>query len=138
MNLEFYKHEEGRIMSSLLMRAPGTEEYQSLLRDYHDLIFTAVQSLDAIERLSYAEETEASDAPLNIVELKPAEPEPEPPETEVAEPAVTFDEIKSRLTVAARSGVDVGKIINDLGYAKLSDVPPGEYGDLLNALTEAT
>lgn len=136
MDLNFYKHEEDRIKKELLERTPGTNEYQALLRDMHDLIFVAVQSLDAIERLAFAEENETSNAPINITPLKPVEPEPEPePEPESS---VTFDELKSRFVTAARTGVDVGAILADRGYNKLSEVPKTEYDKLLATLSEVT
>ena len=50
----------------------------------------------------------------------------------------TFDDLKSRFVAAARAGVDVGAIIADRGYNKLSDVPKSEYADLLEALPEVT
>ena len=134
MTLEFYKHEEDRITSKLLETTPGTDEYQALLSNLGYLMGVSVQSLDAIERLAFAEENEASNAPMNIVPLTPV-PEPEP-EPEPEDPAITFDELKTRFTKAARSGVKVGEIIEDFGFTKLSDAPPEKYSDLLKALEE--
>ena len=53
-------------------------------------------------------------------------------------PSVTLDEVKTAFTTAARSGVKVADIIHDAGYAKLSDVPPDKYADLMAALAEVT
>ena len=136
MRLSTYEHEEARIIDAMFEAQPGTETYQTLLQSYASLLNAALYSIDVKERLACVEENEASDAP--ITPLRPIEPEPEPPETEVAEPAVSFDELKSRFTAAARSGVNVGAVINQMGYGKLSDVPPSEYGALLDALAEAS
>lgn len=138
MDLNFYKHEENRITTKLLNTTPGTDEYQALLRDLSYLTGVSVQSLDAIERLAFAEENETSDAPMKVVPPTPAKPEPGPEPEPEPEPAVSFDELKSRFVAAARAGVDVGAIIADRGYNKLSDVPKSEYADLLEDLPEVT
>lgn len=136
MTLEFYKHEEDRITVELQRTMPGTDEYQALLRDLNNLTYVAIQTIDTTERMAFVEENEASNAPVKLTTLTPVEPEPEPePEPESS---VTFDELKSRFVAAARTGIDVGAIIADFGYAKLSDVPKSKYADLLEALPEAT
>lgn len=136
MTLEFYKHEEDRIIPLLLEATPGTDEYQALLRDLNSLTYVAIQTIDTAERLAFAEENEASNAPVKLTTLTPVEPEPEPePEPESA---VSFDELKSRFVAAARAGIDVGAIIADFGYAKLSDVPESQYANLIEALPEVT
>lgn len=136
MTLEFYKHEEDRIIPMLRNATPGTDEYQALLRDLNNLTYVAIQTIDTTERMAFAEENEASNAPVKLTTLTPVEPEPEPePEPESS---VTFDELKSRFVAAARAGVDVGTIIANWGYNKLSDVPKSQYADLLEALPEVT
>lgn len=136
MRLSTYEHEEARIINAMFEAQPGTETYQTLLQSYASLLNAALYSIDVKERLACVEEDEASSAP--ITPLRPIEPEPEPPETEVAEPAVSFDELKARFVAAARTGIDVGAIIANWGYNKLSDVPKSEYANLIEALPEAT
>lgn len=48
------------------------------------------------------------------------------------EPALTKTEVKARLTALANdNGVDVAKVMHELGYQRLSDVPESRYAELL-------
>jgi len=141
MTLSAYEHEEARIINALLDEQPGTERYLALLQSYSGLLNAATYSIDAKERLAYAEEVdgEQRQAPNNVTEF-PAQveaPFPDPPETEEAE-TIPFEELKSRFVAAARSGIDVGEIISSAGYEKLSDIPASEYGAILDQLAEVT
>ena len=54
------------------------------------------------------------------------------------EPALTKTEVKARLTALANdNGVDVAKVMHDLGYQRLSDVPESRYAELLAKAEEA-
>lgn len=48
------------------------------------------------------------------------------------EPTLTKIEVKARLTALANdNGVDVAKVMHELGYQRLSDVPESRYAELL-------
>lgn len=94
-----------------------------------------------------APESEGTRAPeLTLVRPADAEipPQPKPVvEADIApwedkpeEEALTYDEVRSRMITYARGGLDPAPLLQQLGYAKLSDVPQAKYGDLL-ALAEA-
>lgn len=54
------------------------------------------------------------------------------------EPALTKTEVKARLTALANdNGVDVAKVMHELGYQRLSDVPESRYAELLAKAEEA-
>lgn len=54
------------------------------------------------------------------------------------EPTLTKTEVKARLTALVNdNGVDVAKVMHDLGYQRLSDVPESRYAELLAKAEEA-
>jgi hypothetical protein len=155
MTLKFYCAEEARISNLMRETTPGTDGYQALLRDLNSLTYVAVQTLDATDRLAYAEENATIDANINpaqITPLTPMKPEPEPaPAPAPAEPAVveteptqitepvkyTADDVRSAFVHAARNGVKVNQIIAAAGYSRLSEVPTEKYNDLMARLEAA-
>jgi len=132
MTLDFYNSEETKLLAALTDANPGMPEYEQLLRNLNSLTVVAVNSIDAMERLACYEEDHAEDG-LKLIPLTPVEPVKDEPPV----PAITFDELKERFTSAAQSGVPVKSIINNLGYNKLSEIPPDRYHDALAALAEA-
>ncbi len=151
-----FNAEEQRIVAALAKTDPSSNEYDDILVRYENLCRCALRGIDTEERIHYylqdiavsaAEMTNpATITPIPVAanpepeEEKPepvAEPEPTPVPTEEAEPAVEFEELKTRFLAAARSGVQVGDIIAAAGYKRLSDVPSNEYGRLLRMLSEA-
>jgi hypothetical protein len=80
--------------------------------------------------------TWAPDGSDNTEDVPPTEekvvPFPKP------EPALTKTEVKARLTALANdNGVDVAKVMHELGYQRLSDVPESRYAELLAKAEEA-
>lgn len=69
------------------------------------------------------------------VKLDPIE-EPKHIETP-KEPTLTKADMIAKLTPHQSNGVDIGKVMNDMGYAKLSDVPAARYWELLENVQKA-
>jgi hypothetical protein len=134
MKLDFYRAEEARISNLMRENTPGTDGYQALLRDLNSLTYVAVQTLDATDRLAYAEENAAIDANINPAQITPLTPMKTEPEPAPAEPTVSLEDVRLAFSAAAGKGVKVGEIIRDFGYTKLSDIPSEKYSDLLAAL----
>ena len=74
-------------------------------------------------------------ADLDAVTLDPIE-EPKPIETP-KEPTLTKADMIAKLTPYQSNGVDIGGVMNDMGYAKLSDVPAARYWELLENVQKA-
>jgi hypothetical protein len=155
------------IVQALGEANPREDEFDDLLLKHERLCRTALQYMDLQERIGFflgemgeiEKEIQPEDSTPTIVPIRPA-PSVEKVDEPVAEehpveqpfpaavpkaeepkpvaPSVTLDEVKTAFTTAARSGVKVADIIHDAGYAKLSDVPPDKYADLMAALAEVT
>ena len=69
------------------------------------------------------------------VKLDPIE-EPKPIET-LKEPTLTKADMITKLTPYQNNGVDIGGVMKDMGYAKLSDVPAARYWELLENVQKA-
>lgn len=69
------------------------------------------------------------------VKLDPIE-EPKPIETP-KEPTLTKADMIAKLTPYQSNGVDIGGVMKDMGYAKLSDVPAARYWELLENVQKA-
>ena len=69
------------------------------------------------------------------VKLDPIE-EPKPIEIP-KEPTLTKADMIAKLTPYQSNGVDIGGVMNDMGYAKLSDVPAARYWELLENVQKA-
>lgn len=79
--------------------------------------------------------------PAPVVETpKPAEPAPAPkteqPETG-AKPGMTKAEMVSKLTTFQTNGVAIDKVMESMGYTKLSQVPANQYEKLLELCQKA-
>lgn len=72
---------------------------------------------------------------LDAVTLDPIE-EPKPIETP-KEPTLTKADMIAKLTPYQSNGVDIGAVMKDMGYAKLSDVPAARYWELLELVQKA-
>ena len=72
---------------------------------------------------------------LDAVTLDPIE-EPKPIETP-KEPTLTKADMIVKLTPHQNNGVDIGAVMKDMGYAKLSDVPAARYWELLELVQKA-
>jgi len=155
MNLKTFATEEAKVLKCLEATDPAqeTERYWTILGIAQELCRVAVNSIDAEERLRFfadeLAEMAADRAPApedNIVTFPvtvpdeaegKSEEEWDPPHHMVPdEPEVgyTLDEVKAAFTAAAKDGIKVSEIINDAGYAKLSDVPSEKYPALMTAL----
>lgn len=66
--------------------------------------------------------------PVAEVETAPVEDKPE-------EPQLTFEEVRSKMILFQRAGVDPAPLLQQMGCTRLSEVPKNKYGELL-ALAE--
>jgi hypothetical protein len=94
-----------------------------------------------------APESDPTCAPIDPTPIKPVDadvpPQPKPVvETETApwedkpeEPQLTFAEVRSKMILFQRAGVDPAPLIQQMGCTRLSEVPKDKYGELL-ALAE--
>ena len=134
---------------------PREDEFDALLDKHERLCRTALKYLDLQERVSFflgqMGEIEQEVEPDNITVINTVRPHEEPvtnqepivedfpapeedPYPDEPEVSYTLDEVKAAFTAAARDGIKVAEIINDAGYAKLSDVPSKKYPALMTAL----
>jgi len=135
MKLKTLKDEESRLLD-LLADTPGdSARYRQIIENIMGLHQISVSSIDAEERLTYYEESLDEEPEAKITPLPGKADEPIKEEPKVV-PAISLADVKARFTTAAKSGVDVGKIINSAGYSCLSDVDPKDYGSLLKMLNE--
>lgn len=154
MTLQFYKKEHQRLLDILSKTDPKEgNDYFQVLHCVRELDEVALRCIDVSERIHYYEEDvrrDANDAKANNVvpiPVKTEEPKTEPtdehpveqpfpePESEAEEPKpLTLAEVKEAFTAAAKSGIKVAEIINDTGYARLSEVPAELYAALMQAL----
>jgi hypothetical protein len=72
--------------------------------------------------------TEVETVPVAEVETVPVEDKPE-------EPQLTFAEVRSKMILFQRAGVDPAPLLQQMGCTRLSEVPKDKYGELL-ALAE--
>ena len=157
MTLQFYRTEHQRLLDLLAQTDPRTEEYHATLNSIGGLDDVVLRCIDASEQLKYYEDEEAADAadtdnvvslPVTTAERSKGkskgkveeehpvtQPFPDPASMTKEEPApLTLAEVKAAFTEAAKSGIKVSDIINDTGYAKLSEVPSELYAALMRSL----
>ena len=92
----------------------------------------------ALENPEPKEDFTPSPAPVTldpIEEPKPIETPKPAPATE--EPTLTKSQMVAKLTPYQSNGVDIGAVMKDMGYAKLSDVPAARYWELLELVQKA-
>lgn len=140
-------------------------EYTQLLERYREaasqvvLGLSAMQGIaldmeraviDLLEQMAVAgvrpapEPVEAKQEPTPAPEPEPApqvqaEPEPTPEPAPEPVPEVTLEQARSAMVAIARThGPDAAKkILTDLGYEKLTDVPAEKYADIMTAAEAA-
>lgn len=143
------------IAGALREANPREDEFEDLLDKHTKVCRAALNYMDLQERVSFflgemeklEEELKPSGsttivhfservASPNVVD-KHDEPDfPAPEEDPYPEEAQTYtaEEVKEAFTKAARDGVNVATIINELGYEKLSAVPAEKYPVLMKQL----
>ena len=153
MDLKTFAREEQRLISALMDCDPkeDIDAYWRVLGCMSDLCNVAVRTIDVEERIQFfidsLGEPPQSEPENNVVTFPVTVPDEaegkteeewDPPHHMVPdeEPEVgyTLDEVKAAFTAAAKDGIKVAEIINDAGYAKLSDVPSEKYSALMTAL----
>lgn len=88
------------------------------------------QRLQAVE--TAVQETKPKKAPKKVAEA----PEPEPqPEVEAA-PALTIEDVRASLAAVVKNGgsAKVRDALTGMGVSKLSDLDPGRFSELLEAV----
>ena len=135
MTLNFFDQQAARIQEAMKTSELDDEKYMDLFYALQNLCKCAVEFIDARERLAFYEESldEEPEAKITPLPVKADEPIKEEPKVVTT---ISLADVKARFTAAAKSGVDVGKIINSAGYSCLSDVDPKDYGSLLKMLNE--
>lgn len=138
---------------------PREDEFDSLLDKHTQVCRAALNYMDLQERVSFflgqMGEIEQEVQPDNITVIKPSpanwvakKPEEKTADDEPVEdfpasdedpypeatPTYTAEEVKEAFTKAARDGVNVAVIINELGYEKLSAVPAEKFPTLMEQL----
>jgi len=132
---------------------PRDAEFEDLLDRHTKVCRAALNYMDLQERVTFflsemgeiEQEVQPTDNITVIDTVRPKEEpatnqepivvkEPDASEPDEPEVAYTLDEVKAEFTDAAKQGIKVADIINEAGYAKLSDVPPEKYPALMTAL----
>lgn len=73
------------------------------------------------------ERVEPESAPEQTTEI-PVEPSVTAP---VEQPAMKLEDLRAKMITLAQTGLDLESLMNGMGYANLSSIPPERYGDLL-------
>ena len=120
--------EQERCLEKLAELEPGAQEYANCLYD--------LQHLNDWLRYGFGEE-EPAPVPVEPVASAPvpapADSEPAPTS---AEPGMKKEDVRAALAEARMKGVDVSKLIGDVGAANLSGVDPADYPKLMDALAK--
>lgn len=142
----FLTNEIERCKAAMTKHDPDTEAYHMALMNLRELQY-------ALDRETYPdpfcapapqehepeENKDTGDAPDTAPDATPDEPdalsETEHPKTD-DKPTLKKEDVRARLADARLKGVNVSKLISDLGAANLSGVDPADYPKLLDALAK--
>lgn len=116
--------EQERCLGALTELTPGSEEYDRCLWSAQRLNNWLRYGFESPERSS------SFDAPA------PAVAEPEEPAPVPAEPTMKKEDVRAALADARMKGVDISKLIADMGAANLTAVDPADYPKLMAALAK--
>lgn len=117
-------------------------EYTQMLERYREAVTQVVLGLSTMQSITLDMERAVINLQeqMGVAGVRPA-PEPEPtPEPEPApEHEVTLEQARSAMVTLARTkGPEAAKkILTDLGYEKLTDVPAEKYADVMTAAEAA-
>lgn len=78
--------------------------------------------------------TDPDEANRKEANREPVEPEipVEPSVTApVEQPAMKLEDLRAKMITLAQTGLDLESLMNGMGYANLSSIPPERYGELL-------
>jgi hypothetical protein len=89
---------------------------------------TFTESIAPKEDLDPAPTKPAAETPTPIKDDKPEQPE---------QPTMTKAEMVSKLTTFQTGGVAIDKVMESMGYTKLSQVPANQYDKLLDLCQKA-
>lgn len=128
--------EQERCLARLAELTPGSEEY--------DRCWTAVCGITNVIRYELTDYTEPAGVPAPPVHTPaPIEPvviTPSPAEATTldtpTEPPMKKEDVRAALADARMKGVDVSKLIADMGAANLTGVDPADYPKLMDALAK--
>lgn len=129
------------------------EEKLNILVDVENRIYDAIKTTDVKSRefgelmnhlsavgwraVELMEEAESRELISPIPAPKPAEPAPAP-KTEQPETGYTFDEVKAKMVYFQTThNLDVAKLMQSMGYQKLSAIPAERYNELLEKAQQA-
>lgn len=133
MEKEFLKSrletEQERCLEKLAELTPGSEEYNRCWRNLSSISGTIWYELDG------PVETPPGVPEPPVHTPAPAEPEPSPAPTPT-EPQMKKEDVRAALAEARMKGIDVSKLIAEVGAANLSGVDPADYPKLMDALAK--
>lgn len=139
MEKEFLKSrletEQERCLAQLAELTPGSEEHSRLLYGLHSLSdWLKYDFLCADEGEGVPEHVIApTPEPITPAPAEPADSEPAPT---TGEPQMKKEDVRAALAEARMKGVDVSKLIADVGAANLSSVDSADYPKLMDALAK--
>ena len=101
-----------------------------------DLQNLSTKAANFAQRLQAVETAVQETKPKKAAKKAEKAPEPEP-QTEVeAAPTLTLEDVRASLAAVVKSGgsAKVRDALADMGVSKLSDLDPGRFGELLEAV----
>jgi hypothetical protein len=130
--VEFLKNELERCKVALTEADPGTETYRSALNALNELNYMLERELRLfpvfdVDSVPPADIEKGEEAPVVAKPVKEEAPAP-------SAPKLKKEDVRAALADARLKGVDVSKLIADLGAANLSGVDPDDYPKLMDAL----
>jgi len=90
-----------------------------------DVVFVEEGEEETAETETLADEHPVDKPPFEVLESKPAEPEPEAPK-------ITMLELRKALAESRIDGADVNAILRDMGVDRLSALPESRYQELID------
>lgn len=134
----FLTKELERCKTAMTDTRPGEEEYQRALESLRSIWYTLRYDCEPIQDPDGANpdtlpEPEASDTPTGAEE--PEQP-PEEPKPAPSTPKLKKEDVRAALADARLKGVNVSKLIADLGASNLSGVDPSDYPRLMETLAK--
>lgn len=121
--------EQARCLAKLAELDPGTEAYSNCL-------YSLQHVSGWLHDLDFSPCDDATPAPAKPAVPAPAEPADSEPAPTSVEPQMKKEDVRASLAEARMKGVDVSKLISDLGAANLSSVDPADYPKLMDALAK--
>ena len=131
--VDFLKHELERCKNAMAQTDPTSEGYRNALGAMNEIRYALERELHPRTYDPFEYPAPVPPAPVEAEEEPKAEPVKEEAPAPSA-PKLKKEDVRAALADARLKGVDVSKLIADLGASNLSSVDPDDYPKLMDAL----